>query len=39
MDVNGAGYEDIELIHLARDRNQFWALVNMVEGCTNFPKF
>ena len=40
MDVKEAGCEDIELIHLVQDRNQFWTPVNtMMEGCTNFPKF
>jgi hypothetical protein len=38
MDVIEAGCEDIELIHLAQDRNQFWAFVNMMEGVHQFSE-
>jgi len=39
MDVKEAGCENKELIHLAQDRNQFWALVNtMMERCINYSE-
>jgi ribosome biogenesis protein Nip4 len=30
MDLRGMGWEDAEWIHLVQDRDQWWALVNMV---------
>jgi hypothetical protein len=30
MDIREAGWEDVDCIHLAQDRDQWQALVNMV---------
>jgi hypothetical protein len=30
MDLREVGWEDVDWIHLTQDRNQWWALVNMV---------
>jgi hypothetical protein len=30
MDFKEKGWENVDWIHLAQDRNQWWALVNMV---------
>jgi len=30
MGVREMGWEDVDLIHLAEDRDQWWALVNTV---------
>jgi hypothetical protein len=30
MDVRETGWEGVDWIHLAQDRNQWWALVNTV---------
>jgi hypothetical protein len=30
MDLRETGWEDVEWIHLAQDRDQWWALVNTV---------
>jgi hypothetical protein len=29
MDLMEIGWEDVEWIHLAQDRDQWWAVVNM----------
>ena len=39
MDVKEAGFEVVELMHLAQDMNQFWALVNAImEGVNKFSE-
>jgi hypothetical protein len=30
MDVRGIGWKGVDWIHLAKDRNQWWAFVNTV---------
>jgi hypothetical protein len=30
MDLDGIGWEGVDWMHLAEDRDQWWALVNMV---------
>jgi hypothetical protein len=32
MDLRELGCEDVDWIHLAQDRDQWWALVNTVKG-------
>jgi hypothetical protein len=34
MDFKETGWESVDWIHMAQDRDQWWDLVNMV---TNFP--
>jgi hypothetical protein len=30
MDLRETGFGDVDYIHMAQNRNQWWALVNMV---------
>jgi hypothetical protein len=30
MDLKEVGWEDVDLVHVAQDRDQWWALVNMI---------